>query len=223
MPCRGKYTRVHMWPWTSRLQRPPLCRTGVLADRNFKIGITAAARWSQNDGKFSPDELWQGKYNVVLKRSQRITNECYMGLCSLALSRPPGPVVLSSSSSPLSPYRSFPFSFAQRAERKSRTTRRKPRRIIEPTDFYLDAATSIPGLESSPRVIETIKKSAYIAPGIAMRSAPTKGEGEEVEGEQEMNNHGPPRRSIVGDRYTVRAPTESAISLTCNDVGGRLT
>lgn len=34
---------------------------------------------AENDGKFSPDELWQGKYDAVLKRSQRNANECYMG------------------------------------------------------------------------------------------------------------------------------------------------
>lgn len=35
------------------------------ADRNFKIGITAV-RWSQNDGKFSPDELQSGGESMTL-------------------------------------------------------------------------------------------------------------------------------------------------------------
>lgn len=46
-----------------------------------------------------------------------------------------------------------------------------------------------------------IKKSAYIAPGIAMCERLAKKGGR---GEQEMNN--PEPLSIVGDRYTVLAP-----------------
>lgn len=78
-------TVTSMRPWTSRLRKLSLRSYTAFADRNFEIGISV--RWSQNDGKFSPDELWQGKYDVVLKRSQRITNECYMGFGSPALPR----------------------------------------------------------------------------------------------------------------------------------------
>jgi len=82
---------TNIQPWTFRLSRLSLCSYTVFADRNFEIGISV--RWSQNDGKFSPDELWQGKYDVVLKRSQRITNECYMGSSSPALPRRPSRVL----------------------------------------------------------------------------------------------------------------------------------
>jgi len=80
--CENVVTLKQKPQRTSRLRKLSLCSYRAFADRNFEIGISV--RWSfvQNDGKFSL-KLWERKYDVVLKRSQRITNECYMGSSSL--------------------------------------------------------------------------------------------------------------------------------------------
>lgn len=110
------------------LWRSLLCnaaRTGI-----SKLVLQRSALKSE---QFSPDELWQGKYDAFSSAPGSRMNVIW--------ARAPSSFLAASCFSLHATIVAAPSSLLASGERKAGAT---SRRIIEPTDFYLDSATSIP-------------------------------------------------------------------------------